>query len=169
MSTTSQLPEVLRRVLEHPTGGVAGLVDDLLVVCQEHGLEIDWQAGCCRVRSFGGDWQELTDLPLRKSVFRAILARVAALCNERAPNSVSPYGGHGELSPRANPAAVFRVAFVNTPTIQRLELTAAAPPPARTVAQDAAPQADRQHSEEDHAAAPAPGLPRDRMDSTSGN
>ncbi len=32
-----------------------------------------------------------------KSVFRAILARVATLCNEQSANSVSPYGGQGEL------------------------------------------------------------------------
>ena len=62
------------------------------------------------------------DVPLRKSALRAILARVAALCNERTPNSVSPYGGQGELSVGANPAVVFRVRFANTLAEQRLEL-----------------------------------------------
>jgi hypothetical protein len=122
MSTTSQVSDEFRRALVHPTRGVAGLVDDLLGVCQKHGLQLDWQADRCRVRSFGGEWEELVDVPLRKSVFRAILARVAALCNERTPNSVSPYGGHGQLAVGADPRSVFRVTFANTPAEQKLEL-----------------------------------------------
>jgi hypothetical protein len=123
MSTTSQVSEMLPRVLLHPDHGIAGLVDDLLVLCLEHGLQLDWQTNRCRVRSAGGDSNGLVDVPIRKSAFRAILARVAALCNERAPNAVSPYGGQGELSAGANQAAVFRVVFVNTPATQQLELT----------------------------------------------
>jgi hypothetical protein len=127
MSATSQIPEVVRRALANPTRGVVGLVDDLLAVCLEHGLQLDWQADRCRVRSPGGDWEEVVDVPLRKSAFRAILARVAALCNEHVPNSVSPYGGQGELSVGEN-AAVFRVTFDNTPAEQRLELISGTEP-----------------------------------------
>src|SRR5438105_707801 len=103
MSTPSQVSAVFRRILLQPDRGVTGLVDDLLTVCREHGLQLDWQADRCRVRSIGGDWEELVDVLLRKSVFRAILARVAVLCNERTPNSVSPYGGQGKLSIGADP------------------------------------------------------------------
>ncbi len=106
----------------HPTGGIIGLVDDLLAVCREHALELDWQTRRCRVRSSGGNWEELLDLPLRKSVFRAILARMAALCNERRPDSISPYGGHGELRVGPDPATAFRIAIINTSGEQRLEL-----------------------------------------------
>jgi hypothetical protein len=70
----------------------------------------------------GGDVAELTEVPLARSVFRAILARVAVLCNERSPNSVSPYGGQGELLAGSNPAKLFRATFVNTADEQRLEL-----------------------------------------------
>jgi hypothetical protein len=122
MSTPSRYAEMLRRILVHPTRGVAGLVDDLLAVCREHGLQLDWQADRCRVRSSGSDWEELLDVPLRKSVFRAVLARIAALCNERTPQSVSPYGGQGHLAVGTNPLAVFRVTFANTPAAQQLEL-----------------------------------------------
>lgn len=115
----------IRQVLAHPAGGIVGLVDDLLALCLERGLELDWQADHCRVRSCGGDWQSL-DVSLRKSVIRAILARVAVLCNERTPDSASPYAGQGELSVGAN-AAVLRVAFVNTPETQKLELTQPSP------------------------------------------
>jgi hypothetical protein len=122
MSRISDSTDAFRRVLRSPTRGVTGLVDDLLALCRDHGLQIDWQADRCRLRSSGGDWEELTDAPLRKSAFRAILARVAVLCNERLPNSVSPYGGQGELSVSAAPAATFRVKFANTAAEQRLEL-----------------------------------------------
>ena len=132
MNNTAQLAGILRGILTQPTGGIVGLVDDLLGVCLEHGLQLEWQADRCRFRPSGGDWEELTGVTLRKSVFRAILARVAALCNERAPNSVSPYGGQGELSPGENPGAVFRVTFRNTPTAQQLELIAPAGRPAET-------------------------------------
>jgi len=125
MRTVSDISSILRPALMSSTGGVVGLVDDLLNICRNHGLQLDWQSNCYRVRSGEGDWEELIDISISKSTFRAILARLAALCNERTPNSVSPYGGKGQLSSGADPQAVFRVDFTNTPTEQRLELTAA--------------------------------------------
>jgi hypothetical protein len=127
MSTPPPFSGELRRVLLHPTGGVAGLVDELLVLCEKHALQLDWQADRCRVRCMAGDSQELTDVPLRKSVFRAILARVAALCNERSPSPISPYGGQAEIAVGADSATVFRVAITNTPSEQRLELMRVGP------------------------------------------
>jgi hypothetical protein len=123
MSATSQLTGLFRDPLEHPTRGVIGLVNDLLRLCQEQGLQLDWQADRCRVRSLAGGAEEVIDRPLRKSAFRAILARVAALCSERSPDTISPYGGQGELTVGLDPATVFRVAFTNTLDEQRLELT----------------------------------------------
>jgi hypothetical protein len=114
--------EVFRDVLASPTRGIAGLVDDLLGACADHRLQVDWNADCCRIRCNEGNWEELIDLPVRKSVFRAILARVAVLCNERAPNSVSPYGGQGELKTNAAASTTFHVTFINTPAEQKLEL-----------------------------------------------
>jgi anti-anti-sigma regulatory factor len=135
MIAATPLSELLRRILLHPTGGIAGLVDDLLAACLKLGLQLDCHPDRWRVRSFGGDWEELKEVSLRKSVFRAILARLAALCNERTPNSVSPYGGQGELSAGADPAAVFRVVFVNTAAGQQFQLAAATPPTAGTASQ----------------------------------
>jgi hypothetical protein len=122
MNNLSPFPERLQRAFEPTQRGVVGLVDDLLGLCREQGLQLDWQANQCRVRPLGAGPRESTEIRLQKSVFRAILARLAALCNERAPNSVSPYGGEGELSARTNPPTVFRVAFTNTPAEQRLEI-----------------------------------------------
>jgi hypothetical protein len=112
--------EAIRGVCAQPGRELVGMVDDLLTVCSEHDLELDWRADCCRVRSRTEDWREVTDLPVRKSSFRGLLARLAALCNERQPGSCSPYGGEGEI---AVGGAVFQLAFTNTPAEQRLQLT----------------------------------------------
>jgi len=135
MNTTAQLSGIIRGVLTQPTGGIVRLVDNLLVVCLEHGLQFEWQPDRCRFRSFGGNWEELTDVSIRQSVFRAVLARVAALCNERTPNSVSPYEGQGELSLGEDSGAVYRVTFINTPAAQKLELLAPAGRPTESVQQ----------------------------------
>jgi hypothetical protein len=122
MNDLSPFPERLRSAFEPTQRGVAGLVDNLLDLCPQQGLQLDWQADRCLVRPLGAAPQESAELPLPKSVFRAILARVAVLCNQRAPNSVSPYGGVGELAVGTSPPTVFRVVFTNTPGEQGLEL-----------------------------------------------
>jgi hypothetical protein len=114
--------ERLTRALTTPTRGVLGLVEELLAASREHGIQLDWQGGSCRVRFLEGDPAGWVEIPLRKSVVRAALARVAVLCNQRKPNSVSPYGGQGELLVGPDPATTVRVAFVNTPDEQSLEL-----------------------------------------------
>ncbi len=115
----------IQGVLGRPAGGVVGLVDDLLALCRECRLELDWQDGQCRVRSRGGEWQSI-NVSLRTSVFRAILARVATLCNERSTKSVSPYGGLGEVSVGTDSTAPLSITFVNTPQEQKLKVTQAA-------------------------------------------
>jgi hypothetical protein len=123
MSNTTLFADGLRIALTKPTRGIIGLVDDLLALCGQHSLQLEWRTDCCRIRPAGGDWEELPDIHLRRSVFRAVLARVAALCNERSPNSVTPYGGESELSAGANCRTLLQVAFANTPSEQRLALT----------------------------------------------
>ena len=128
MNNLPPLSERVRRAFEPTQDGVVGLVDGLLGLCREQGLQLDWQADRCRVRPLGGRPEESTEIPLPKSVFRAILARMAALCNERVPGSVSPYGGEGELSVGTDPPTVLRVAFTNTPGEQKLEVGASGIP-----------------------------------------
>jgi hypothetical protein len=122
MTTTSELSESLRQILLHPSGGIVGLVDDLLILCRQHGMQLDWHVDGCRVRFFDRDGEDSIALPRGKSIFRAILARVAVLCNERKADSVSPYGGEGELLLPSDPLVVIKVAFTNTTSEQRLEL-----------------------------------------------
>jgi hypothetical protein len=123
MKTPSEIVGAIRDAILHPTGGVVGVVDDVLAVCAEHELSLDWQADRCRIRPAEGGWEELIDVPMRKPVFRAILARIAVLCNERSPGSVSPYGGEGVCMAGARTTSTARVVFINQPGEQRLTLT----------------------------------------------
>ena len=56
------------------------------------------------------------------------MARVAALCNEQRPGSVTPYRGEGEVvvprpdSPNCASPSTCHVSFMNTPAEQRLEV-----------------------------------------------
>jgi hypothetical protein len=121
MSKQASLAERLSRALTTPTHGVLGLVDELLAASSEQAIRLTWQAGRCRVDILR-DSPDQVEVPVPKAVVRAVLARVAALCNERDGKSASPYGGSGEVTVDADPAKVIRVSFVNTPEEQRLEL-----------------------------------------------
>lgn len=117
--------EQLQKVFGPHPHGVVGVVDELLALCREQSLKLTWADGMCRVRSLGpaharapaiitrGGGSDFA-VPLPKSVFRAILARLAALCNEGKSDSVSPYGGAGEMALAGNPSSAFHVAFTNT-------------------------------------------------------
>lgn len=98
----------------NPTDAIVGLVDNVLRLCRQHALHIDWRENRCRVTSPDRDKEDELELPLRKSVFRAILARVATLCDEQSPGTFAPYGGSGELSFGSDPKTILRVAWVNT-------------------------------------------------------
>jgi hypothetical protein len=123
MSNPSSFLELVREAFRPTHRGVVGLVDDLLGLCSEQGFELDWRADHCRVCCVGVEPVEFIEVPLPKSVFRAVLARLATLCNARNPGSVSPYGGEGELLVGVDRATVCQVAFTNTSNAQRVRLT----------------------------------------------
>jgi hypothetical protein len=125
MNTPSEQSDAMREVILNPTNGIVGVVDGVLGLCRKFRLQLDWRGNECRLRRDDGDKEEVIELTLRKSVFRAILARVAFLCSEKTPGSFSPYGGQGTLSIGPDSAATLRVAWVNTLAEQRLELLAA--------------------------------------------
>ncbi len=116
----------------HPTPrGVVGLVDDLLGLCRLYQLRISFRDSHCFIRRLGADPQESLDIPVPKSVFRAALARIAALCNEQRPESVTPYRGEGNIallppvspcSEKVAPPSTCYVSFTNTPSDQHLEM-----------------------------------------------
>jgi hypothetical protein len=96
------------------------LVDELLA-SRDQAIRLDWEAGRCHVSILRAGAPDRIEVTVQQSVLRAALARVAALCNERVPNSVSPYRGHGKVTVGADPAPVIRIKFVNTPEEQSLE------------------------------------------------
>ena len=123
MRAITDFHERVEKAFEPGPRGILGLVDDLLSLGSEQGLSLNWHDGQCRIRMLGAEPQEANEIPVRKSVFRALLARVAVLCNERTPNSVSPYGGEGELAFGNGSPSVVRVVFVNHPGEQRLTIS----------------------------------------------
>jgi hypothetical protein len=111
--------------------GVVGLVDNLLGLCRLYQLRINFRDGHCYVRRLGADAEESLDFPVPKSVFRAALARIAAICNEQRPESVTPYRGEGIIavlppvsphSPKIVPPSTCYVSFTNTPSDQHFEM-----------------------------------------------
>src|SRR4051812_49347301 len=137
MNSKSPFSEQLRRAFEPTESGVIGLVENLLDLSREQGLRFGWVGDQCQVRPLGPEPPETAEFPLPKSVFRAMLARLAALCNEQSPDSVSPYGGEGELSVGTNPRMLVRVAFANTSGELRLELRPSANDKNGTIGGDA--------------------------------
>lgn len=122
MNATANLTELIQDALRSP-GNLVEMVDAILDVCLEQRLHLRWERDCCRVRSLRtqGGVEEIRK-PLSKSQFRAVLARIAVLCNEHNPNSVSPYGGARTLPLGAKRNRAVRVLFVNTPDEQLLDI-----------------------------------------------
>jgi hypothetical protein len=114
--------DCLLRALAPTPRGIVGLTEQLLEACAGGEVEFERVGDRCVCRWLvSGDTQEAA-LPLPPAAFRTILARIAVLCNEHNPNSVTPYGGQGLLAVKGQPAAVFQVAFVNTPEKLQLKL-----------------------------------------------
>jgi hypothetical protein len=133
MSRFAATVDAFRHVVEHPRDGLIGLTDDLLKLCAEERLQLDWQDESCQIHSLDSGAEARVEKPLSPSVFRALLARLAALCQEHRANSVTPYGGSGELHLLGHPAVVFRVSFANTADTRWLRLSPLPPllpPPA---------------------------------------
>lgn len=127
MIQSTPFAECVRQAFQPTPRGVIGLVDDLFEVSRDHQLHLRFEEGRCAVRRLGADEADALMLPLPKSVFRAALARVAALCHEQHPGSVTPYRGACEIavppsSPQALSPSTCHVSFVNTASDQQLEL-----------------------------------------------
>jgi hypothetical protein len=112
----------LRRAFAPTQGGIVGLADQLLAACVGSDVEFKRVGNrwVCNWTVNGETSEALVPLP--PAAFRTILARIAVLCNEYSPNAVTPYGGEGLLTVTGPTPTVVRVAFVNTPNEQRLEV-----------------------------------------------
>ncbi len=100
-------------------GGIVGVTDHLLHGCGG-GAIVEHHEGRCLCRPIEGG--EAAEVPLPKSSFRLVLARVAAMCHESSPEYGTPYEGSGVVKTRGEPAGTFQVSFVNTPDEQMLEV-----------------------------------------------
>ena len=123
MNAVSKYAEALRAALDHPTSGIIGIVDTLLKVRPDQEVHLHWQPDCCEVQCRAAGYEAGFETPLRQSVFRAIVARVSAICSQDSPGSMSPYGGESKLCVSTDQAAWVRVKFENTPDSQWLSLT----------------------------------------------
>jgi hypothetical protein len=124
MNNPQLIMDHLESYMADPDRGVVGLVDDFLAAASEQDIRLGWEGGCLSADFLQGGTSRLMQVPLPKSVFRACLARIAALCNERSPGSVTPYGGDGEITLDADPSKMIRAAFTNTHETLGLELVA---------------------------------------------
>jgi hypothetical protein len=122
MNATQTLAEIFRADHDHGGKGVFGLIDEILTYCQINQRKMKWSQGSVEVQTVCGGTEEQISVGLRTSVLRTIIARLAALCNQREKNSVSPYGGEGEFTDDRPPVTTFRVSFCNTPDEQWFEL-----------------------------------------------
>jgi hypothetical protein len=118
MSTQQSIAVRLKQALTEPTRGVLGLVDELLKAAREQEIHFSWRDGNCLIRIPSGEPAERIESPLAKSVARAVLARIAVICNEHGANSVSPYGGRAEI---AVDQVDILVGFINIPYELALE------------------------------------------------
>ena len=127
MTIPEQPRDRLRQSFSSPADGVPALVDEILAVAAANSLHLTWVEGMSVIRLV----QEREATPLTvavpRSVIRAVLARIATLCNEHEPGQVSPHRGLGLLSaPQsatlpAGPTLLI-AEFVNTPDKQSLSL-----------------------------------------------
>jgi hypothetical protein len=114
--------DYLQRAFAPTQRGIAGLTEQLLAACVGGNVEFERVEDRCVCRwTVSGDIQE-APAPVPPAAFRTILARIAVLCNQRNPNSVTPYGGQGLLALKGPPSTVFQVTFVNTPNKQQMTL-----------------------------------------------
>jgi hypothetical protein len=112
----------LERVFTPTRRGVVGLVEQLLTARPGDDVEFVRVGDRCVCRWAEGGATHEAPVPLQPAAFRTILARVAALCNERSAGSVSPYGGEGQIIVGASEVAV---KFINTTDVQKLEVKSA--------------------------------------------
>ncbi|WP_435020549.1 hypothetical protein TA3x_001891 [Tundrisphaera sp. TA3] len=112
----------LESVLADASRGVLGMVDELIAISRKREIHLLWEDQHCRIRPVDGDPGPWPEVPMPRSVFRAILARISALCNERSAAPVSPYGGEADIVSGPGSMDGIHASFANTPDEQRLDL-----------------------------------------------
>src|SRR5687767_11365890 len=126
MTANSPTAEMFQAAIANHARDIVGIVDHVLRLASECQLRLQWDEQRCLITSSAGA-EETLENPLPKPVFRALLARFAALCKESGGSNVSPYGGESQLSLNTNPRLNFVVSFINTPDRQCVTLQPVTP------------------------------------------
>ena len=118
-------PFILWRDFKPRDRGVLDLIDDLLERLVESRLRLFWVPGIVTEISLDGGESQTFELAYRNSIFRLIMARMAALIEDtEKQDPIFPYRGTGSFTDPRWPHVRFHVDFVNTKTAdQHLELT----------------------------------------------
>jgi hypothetical protein len=109
--------EIEARLKDAMTPGSRGIIDSvdkLLRFAQDHPIAMDEHETTIRIRLLDIELREPFQFSFKRRVFRVILARIAAICNDLRPGSVSPYGGSGDLAVPGNPSRLLHADFSNT-------------------------------------------------------
>lgn len=122
----SSLIDLIAEAINDSSQGVVGLVDQLLSLCGRADAGLDCTADVLQLTNLDGT-VDSTPNTLPRSVFRAALSRIAALCGAETDAEISPYGGTGKISANATSDREFLVEFENTPEHQRLQLITTQP------------------------------------------
>ena len=122
MSGDSPSLDRIRRALTEPSDGAVGIVHELLAIARETDIHIDWHEGNCRVHLAANRPVDRIEVPLPKAVFRAALARIAAIRVELESVTFSPYGGQGPIVFDPQSARHVFARFINTADQQCLAI-----------------------------------------------
>ena len=120
MIRAASLTETLLELLTAPrAGGVLALADELVNYCLGHQVSLTITTGNCVVVDAHNQQKEVVPITLSKVMFRALIARFAALCS--SAKTMTPYGGTGQIE-LPDHSLILKVALKNTIDHQWLEL-----------------------------------------------
>ena len=124
MNTTKTLTELLNAGANCEVD-VVKFTHELMQLCTKHELRLRLEPSQCVVESIGGKESiDVIENPMRRSQFRAVLARIVAICSECSNRIMTPYGGDWEISYGGDQNRRIRVSVQNTPNAQFVELEA---------------------------------------------
>lgn len=120
MISSASISDRVRQAFTPTSLGIVGLTDQMLGACAGGDVVFERVGDCCVYHWTVEDDTQDGLVPIPPAAFRTILARIAVLCNERRPNSVTPYRGEGLLTVPGQPSDLLHVRFTNTPEQQQL-------------------------------------------------
>jgi hypothetical protein len=107
-------------LFQKPQLGCVAIVDGILKIACKFPLKFEWAEDRCQLQILNSDQQ--TKMPIRKSTFRAIIARVATIASEKSFLAFNPSVGDENFSIGADVDIGLAARFENSPDRQMLEL-----------------------------------------------